>query len=237
MKRKSFKKPKTTFQGLLPHFIGIFAVSILGILGYSLYAKTHFCANSISCTKSLELKVENDATGVFNGRKVIPPKIDLSQKEVKTTVLAGETAAGEKHIYVDLTHQTLSAYQGDTLFMQAPISSGKWSPTPPGEYTIWEKLKATRMTGGQGADFYDLPNVPYVMFFSGPNADAGRGFSLHGTYWHNNFGHPMSHGCVNMRTIDAKKLYEWANPETVGNTTVASTDNPGTKITIYGEAP
>ncbi len=181
--------------------------------------------------------MENNATGVFNGRKVTPPKIDLSQKEVKTTVLADETASGEKHIYVDLTHQTVSAYQGNNLFMQAFISSGKWFPTPPGEYAIWEKLRATRMTGGQGADFYDLPNVPYVMFFSGPNADAGRGFSLHGTYWHNNFGHPMSHGCVNMRTVDAKKLYDWVNPETVGTVTVADSGNPGTKITIYGEAP
>jgi hypothetical protein len=93
------------------------------------------------------------------------------------------------------------------------------------------------MTGGEGADFYDLPNVPYVMFFSGPNAPAGAGFSLHGAYWHDNFGHPMSHGCVNMRIVDAEKLYDWADPPTSGSTTLSSTDNPGTKITIYGQAP
>jgi len=63
------------------------------------------------------------------------------------------------------------------------------------------------------------------MFFSGPGVSAGAGFSLHGTYWHNNFGHPMSHGCVNMRTVDAQKLYGW-----VGD------NDPGTKITIYGQA-
>jgi hypothetical protein len=93
------------------------------------------------------------------------------------------------------------------------------------------------MTGGEGADYYDLPNVPYVMFFGGGNVPDGSGFGLHGTYWHDNFGHPMSHGCVNMRTIDAEKLYDWVDPPTNGNTTISGTGNPGTTITIYGQAP
>jgi len=50
---------------------------------------------------------------------------------------------------------------------------------------------------------YDLANVPWTMFFY-------AGYAIHGTYWHNNFGHPMSHGCVNMTTTEAKWLYEWA---------------------------
>lgn len=195
-----------------------------------------FCANSISCKDSLSLKVENGAVGVFNGQKIIAPNIDLS-KNIDKKVLGENESVGEKHIYVDLTSQTLKAYQGDALFMTATISSGKWYPTPTGDFTIWEKLKATRMSGGEGADYYDLPNVPYVMFFSNKDVAAGRGFSLHGAYWHNNFGHPMSHGCVNMRTVDAQKLYDWVNPNTVGNITAASVDDPGTKITIYGQAP
>jgi lipoprotein-anchoring transpeptidase ErfK/SrfK len=186
------------------------------------------CANSGSCKESLQLNVDNEDTGVFNGRKIIPPKIDLTEKVNPKKILGEETGTGEKHIYVDLTSQTLSAYQGNTLFMQVPISSGKWFPTPPGEYTIWEKIRATRMSGGEGADYYDLPNVPFVMFFSGPGVTAGRGFSLHGAYWHDNFGHAMSHGCVNMRTVDAEKLYYWTDPPVNGN---------GTKITIYGKAP
>lgn len=229
MKRKS---------AILHKIIPVFAISILASLAYNLLlTKPPVCANSISCTESMKLKVENNEVGIFNNQKIIPPKIDLSQKETKTTVLADETASGEKHIYVDLTHQTLTAYQGNTLILKTLISSGKWSPTPPGEYTIWVKLRATRMSGGQGADYYDLPNVPYTMFFSGPNAGADRGFSLHGTYWHNNFGHPMSHGCVNMRTVDAQKIYNWADPPTTGYTTNADSSHPGTKITIYGQAP
>lgn len=182
------------------------------------------CANTGSCKESLSLEVDNNATGVFAGQKVIPPKIDLALTEPRIKVLGDTTAIGEKHIYVDLTTQTLTAYQGDTLFMQASVSTGKWFPTPDGEFTIWEKIRATRMAGGEGADAYDLPNVPWVMFFSGPGVSAGRGFSLHGAYWHNNFGHPMSHGCVNMRQVDAQKLYDWADLST-------------TKITIYGTPP
>lgn len=195
------------------------------------------CANSISCSESLKVRVENNAVGVFNGQKVNPPKVDLSIKEPEIKVLGDTTATGEKHIYIDLTHQTLSAYQGNTLYMNTLVSTGKWHRTPTGEFKVWAKLRATRMTGGTGADFYDLPNVPYVMFFYGQNVPQWAGFGLHGAYWHDNFGHPMSHGCVNMRIADAQKLYDWVDPTTNGSITHADNNNPGTKITIYGEAP
>ncbi len=93
------------------------------------------------------------------------------------------------------------------------------------------------MTGGEGEEYYDLPNVPYVMFFYNDDVDKSEGFSLHGAYWHNNFGHPMSHGCVNMRIVDAKALYDWVDPPTTGLTTYADMLHPGTKITIVGSAP
>lgn len=222
------KKTALLFTALL---VGV------GILKLSLQQKDIYCANSISCIKNLNSNVENGVSGTFEGQKVSPPNIDLAIDKTKTEVLGDSTATGEKHIYVDLGKQTLYAYQGNTLFMQTLISSGKWHPTPTGDFRIWIKLRATRMTGGSGADFYDLPNVPFVMFFAGGDISEGAGFSLHGTYWHNNFGHPMSHGCVNMRTVDAEKLYNWADPPTTGLTTTTSVDNLGTKITIYGQAP
>lgn len=229
----------SAFTGLFSFLVGLISISLSGGLIYSIisYKISPPCANSISCMDSAKLKVENGAIGIFEGQKVNAPVVDLAETESKTRVLGDQTATGEKHIYVDLTSQTLTAYQGDTLFMTAPVSTGKWHPTPTGDFTIWEKLKATRMTGGTGADFYDLPNVPWVMFFSGSGVSAGDGFSLHGAYWHNNFGHPMSHGCVNMRIVDAEKLYYWVNPPTNGNVTAADANNPGTKITIYGQAP
>lgn len=217
---------------------GLLALGIfLGLFVIQKSYKSTLCANPLTCKESLELHVDNGVAGVFNGRKITPPVIDLAQNKPNFKVLGEATGSGEKHIFVDLTTQTLSAYQGNTLFMQALISSGKWFPTPTGEFTIWEKIKATKMSGGEGADYYYLPNVPFVMFFSGSGVSSGRGFSLHGAYWHNNFGHPMSHGCVNMRIIDAEKLYYWVNPETNGNVNLSSEGDPGTKITIYGKAP
>lgn len=213
------------------------AVLALSLLIISQTIKTtSICANSLSCEKSLTLNIENDSKGFFGGQEVVSPKIDVSKDTAPTKVL-GETSMGEKHIYVDLSSQTLTAYEGDVVFLQTKISSGKWFPTPTGEFTIWEKIRATRMSGGEGADYYNLPNVPFVMFYEGSGVSAGRGFSLHGAYWHNNFGHQMSHGCVNMRIIDAEKLYYWVNPETHGNYSLASESDPGTKITIYGETP
>jgi hypothetical protein len=61
------------------------------------------------------------------------------------------------------------------------------------------------------------------------------GYALHGTYWHNNFGQPMSHGCVNLETGNAQKLFEWAGPViSPGQTQVtATTNNPGTLVVIH----
>ena len=195
------------------------------ILIYSLLSSKSSvpCANSLSCVDSLQLKVENDAVGVFNKQKIIPPPVILSGSDIEPSVLGETSTSGEKRVYVDLTKQKVYAFQGDTLFMQAPISSGKWGRTPTGDFTVWTKIRATRMRGGSGADYYDLPNVPYVMFFSNNKVPAALGYSLHGTYWHNNFGYPMSHGCINMKITDAEKLYNWADNKI--------------KVTIYGKAP
>ncbi len=219
----------------LAFFLLLFAVSSLYIIKN--HSRQEVCANSLSCKTSLTLDVENGSTGVFNNQQITAPDIDLADQYLNTKVLGEATLSGEKRILVDLTTQTLSAYQGDTLVLQTYISTGKWFPTPTGEFKVWIKLRATRMTGGEGADFYDLPNVPYVMFFYNDKVSKARGFSLHGAYWHNNFGHPMSHGCVNMRTIDAMKLYNFIDPGTEGNITYATEQNPGTKVIIYGQAP
>ena len=68
-----------------------------------------------------------------------------------------------------------------------------------GTYHIYARYVSARMRGPG----YDLPNVPYVMYFY-------QGYGLHGTYWHNNFGHPMSHGCVNMPTSEAEWAFNWS---------------------------
>ena len=105
-----------------------------------------------------------------------------------------------KWIDVNLRAQRLTAYEGSKAVFSTLISGGRpGTPTVVGRFAIYTKLVSTRMSGPG----YDLPNVPYTMYFY-------RGYGIHGTYWHNNFGHPMSHGCVNMRTSDAAWLFNWA---------------------------
>ncbi len=188
-------------------YLLIIVIFLLSFAGTSTLLKSArsfpTCANSKSCQSDLALKIENNVSGVFHGREVNPPIIDPA-KETPSAVLGAISASGDKHIYIDLSTQTLFAYQGVTQIFKTFVSTGKWGRTPTGNFNVWQKLLATRMTGGQGADFYDLPNVPYVMYFY-------RDFGLHGTYWHDNFGHTMSHGCVNLRTVDAKTLFSWVD--------------------------
>lgn len=198
------------------------------------------CANSITCAKDLSVKIENNVPAEYMGKKIQPPVINLANDILqKPTQVLGSETSGEKKIFVDLSQQKLFAYQGNTLLYTFDVSTGLWYPTPTGNFNIWVKLRSTRMTGGDPSigTYYDLPNVEYTMFFYNDSVPKDRGFSLHAAYWHNNFGHPMSHGCINMRRSDAKKLYEWADPQVTGYTTYATKDNPGTQVTIYGVAP
>lgn len=121
------------------------------------------------------------------------------------------TANGEKWIDINLSSQTLTAFEGQTPVFRAIISTGAYPfPTVAGTYEIYVKYEKTDMSGGTGPDAYYVKDVPYVMYFHG-------GYGIHGTYWHDNFGMPMSHGCVNLTIPDSQWLYTWAQ---VGTTVV-----------------
>lgn len=209
--------------------LGIFGILGMFVVGLSLYKNVSknkiACANSVSCKYPPTNEAEKNAVGIFNNKPVKAPDISSTQSGNSGSVLGATSSQGEKHIYVNLTTETLMAYEGEKLFMETPISSGLWGKTPKGDFTIWTKVRSTRMTGGSGDDFYDLPNVPYVMFFSNNQVPGDLGFSIHGTYWHNNFGHAMSHGCINMKTTDVAKLFDWADGPKDGK--------KSTTITIY----
>jgi lipoprotein-anchoring transpeptidase ErfK/SrfK len=118
---------------------------------------------------------------------------------------AANAPTAGKWIDVNVSNQTITAYEGSTPLKTILVSTGlPRTPTVLGTFKILRKYAAVRMTGGTpGYDYYDLPNVPYSMFFY-------QGYAIHGTYWHSNFGHPMSHGCVNLPTAEAKWFYDWA---------------------------
>jgi hypothetical protein len=125
-----------------------------------------------------------------------------------TIVLAG-TSKTSKRIVVDLSKQKISAYDGNTLFMEQTVSTGiKTNPTPRGTYTVFKKTPSRYMQGpipGRTDDEYDLPGVPWNLYFT------ERGVVFHGAYWHEAFGRPYSHGCVNLPLDKAKELYMWAD--------------------------
>lgn len=177
-----------------------------------------------------------DIWGEFYGQKVTSqelPDSHLAQKVMGTN-------DEPKRIEVDLTNQRLYAFEGNNKIYDFLISSGKWGRTPTGTFRIQNKFRYTKMSGGSAAlhTYYYLPNVPFVMFFGNAQIPASKGFSLHGTYWHSNFGHPMSHGCVNMKTEEAELIYNWSGPSLGDKKSgAASKDNQGTEIIIYGVTP
>jgi LysM repeat protein len=115
------------------------------------------------------------------------------------------SGGGARWIDIDLSSQRLRAYQGNTAVRTMVVSTGiARYPTPPGRFRIYAKYPSVNMSGPG----YYLPGVPHTMFFY-------RGYAIHGTYWHNNFGRPMSHGCVNLTRGDAAWLYSWASVGTL----------------------
>lgn len=132
---------------------------------------------------------------------------------------------GGKWIEVILSTQTVIAWEDQTPVRRMVASTGKaGTPTVTGTYRIYQKLLRTPMSGPG----YYLPNVPHTMYFY-------RGYAIHGAYWHNRFGTPTSHGCVNLKLADAAWLFAWTGPRLpAGAASVyASAGNPGTLVVIH----
>lgn len=135
---------------------------------------------------------------VYVGQTLRIPGADAAAAPVS---IATAPAVGERWILVNLTQQTLTAYQGDTAVMYTHVSTGKPStPTVPGEFRIYAKIEMQDMSGPG----YHIEDVPWVMFYDGD-------FAIHGAYWHAAFGTPTSRGCVNMRQEEARSLFDWAS--------------------------
>jgi hypothetical protein len=116
--------------------------------------------------------------------------------------------AGAKWVLVDLSQQTLTAYEGETAVYATLISGGKdhkESQTHAGLYQVEHKMAYSDMHG-EPDDPYDVDRVPYTLYFNKDEA-------LHGAYWHNRFGSPASHGCINLALADARWLFDWAPPQ------------------------
>lgn len=221
-------------KGFIFNHSTFFLVSFLLILAFGVfYVSLNRDSSFGCCIPGKDDRGEfdfEDKKIVFNNKELNFDLLSLySEDFLKRAVVLGESS-DDRWIEIDLSDQKLYAHNGDNIDYEFLISSGKWGRTPEGEFRVWIKLKYTKMSGGSKAlgTYYYLPNVPYVQYFY-------KGFGLHGTYWHDNFGTPMSHGCINMRTPDAEKLYYWTSPkvENGKNITYPSKGNPGTRIVIH----
>jgi lipoprotein-anchoring transpeptidase ErfK/SrfK len=114
-------------------------------------------------------------------------------------------AKAQKAIVVSISQQMLWAYKGDQVVLNSYVSTGRSGfDTPLGSFAVLSKLPSQTMEGVIGGEYYNVPDVPWVLYFT------NSGHALHGTYWHNNFGTPMSHGCINLPIDVAAWLYDWA---------------------------
>jgi len=132
-------------------------------------------------------------------RLTIPNGATTVTSSAPSVALSAPTGDGKRFV-IDLSEQRLYAYEGDTMVRTTLVSTGlPRTPTVIGTYYIYLRYSSQHMRGPG----YSLPGVPYVQYFY-------KGYGLHGTYWHNNFGQPMSHGCVNLPTSEAEWAYNWA---------------------------
>lgn len=154
--------------------------------------------------------------------------------------ISPDVPPGQKLIKVSIAQQILTAYEGDKVVMQTKISSGlpdsRPNPpggiptdTPKGEFTVQSKMPSKHMGDGNittDPEAYELPGVPWTCFFV-----PKTGVATHGTYWHQNYGVPMSHGCVNMKSEEAKWIFRWTTP--VATPDKIETIGYGTRVIVF----
>ncbi len=144
--------------------------------------------------------------------------------------LSPDVPPAMKQIHMDTATQLVTAFEGQNAVLTARCSSGgKGTKTPLGNFLTFHKGPTIHMTndGAPGAGHgYDLPGVPWVSFFT------GTGISFHGTYWHNDYGTPRSHGCVNLLPADAKFIYRWTSPVVPPDVSALYQPGQGTAVQI-----
>jgi lipoprotein-anchoring transpeptidase ErfK/SrfK len=148
------------------------------------------------------------ASDVEGVPEIVPPPTSIPPAPTAIPSPAEPWEIAEpRWIDVDLSDQTLIAYENGSAVRTTLVSTGlPGTPTPTGQFRIWIKFRYDDM---EGPGYY-IKNVPYVMYFY-------KGYGLHGVTWHGNFGHPMSHGCVNLPTEEAEWLFNWADVGTLVN--------------------
>lgn len=181
------------------------------------YSSTHFVFGSVEgLNGELFYKVNN---ALLNLSYYVQAVHLRPVEPLELSPIHPDVDAREKRIEISIDFQSLRAFERDELVRDMYVSTGKPTvlnqpdllptDTPKGDHIIRAKRPSVHMGDGtlrSDAEAYELPGVPWVSYFS------LEGYAIHGTYWHNNFGVTMSHGCINMRSEDAKWIYRWCSP-------------------------
>jgi len=191
--------------------------------------------------------LDNAGEAVFDNKptqaisKAETENILARAEQSQTQVLGLHTApdGAEKWIEIDLSDFKLYAWEGNRKIYEFSISTGRPGyETPTGEFRVWRKVRSQRYRGGVPgtSSYYNLPNVPYSLFFGGGKVANWKGYAIHGAYWHNDFGiKNRSSGCVNLRPEDAGLLYNWAGPAMPSGVTALNStpENPGVRVVVH----
>ncbi len=231
-------------------FIGL-ALIVFGFFAERAYADTTYTVAPGDTLTRIAIRFHVSVTGImqandirnpnniFDGQQLRIPDGGASDASIATSKVKSHASppvyspavAGAKWIDVNLTKQTMTAMEGNVALRTTLVSTGiAKHPTITGTFHIYVKLRSAPMTGGSRAagDYYTLPNVPNIMYFYGS-------YGIHGAYWHNNFGHRMSHGCINENLTDARWFFDWAGPkiEPGMNEVWSTPSNPGTAVVVH----
>lgn len=196
------------------------ALSLLAIVVLSVFVPTAAFASDHPAFFDQERTSGNAPPLLFVRPHVAPALIPTLHADIELTT------ATEKWIEVHLSEQRVIAYEGTRPVRSFTVSTGlPRTPTVTGQFRIRMKVRAQTMSGPG----YYLPNVEWVQYFYDD-------YAFHGTYWHDNFGQPMSRGCVNMTNEDARWLFDWAGPVFDYNGPTwqrPGAENPGTLVVVH----
>ena len=197
--------------------------------GYRLYyGSTHWVKRTIAVRQEKSIWYEIYDNHLHQSFYVPAHSLRLIPPE-ELTLLSPEVPETEKHIHVDLGAQLVTAFEGEAMVFSSRCSSGaKGTRTPEGKFLTYHKGPSIHMTneGDDEANIYSLPGVPWCSFFT------GVGNAFHGTYWHNDYGKPRSHGCINLPSEAAKFIYRWTRPEVPPDVDYLHLPGEGTRVTI-----
>jgi lipoprotein-anchoring transpeptidase ErfK/SrfK len=204
--------------------------------GGTVYKVVKAVKSSDATSKDLWYQIEDEAFAgpYFAQARHLRP---ISQEEFSP--LSPDVDPADKKLVVNLKEQRVHAFEKDREVFTSRAATGAVFKdmgdegnfaTPPGTYFVYRKTPTQHMYGGAAgdSDYFDLPGIPWVSYF------VNTGIAFHGTYWHNDYGVPRSHGCVNVPSPNSKWIWRWSMPpnDLIERYSQTKTPSGGTTVVV-----